>query len=193
VTMTPAAFRAMADGNIENFIAAVTPGGIEAQEKQGQQTLVNKDILPAECPRKELISLGFKFLGPYDDIFVSVEMPADWKKVPTDHDMWSDLVDDKGRKRASIFYKAAFYDRSAHMHLIKRFSINQNWDALMKMQMQYFVKDGDDIIIYKTDLITFKKNYDEEYYKIEKELSSEAKTWLQKNYPDYENTMAYWD
>ena len=31
--------------------------------------------------------------------------------------MWSDLLDDKGVKRGSIFYKAAFYDRSAFLRL----------------------------------------------------------------------------
>ena len=189
---TPAALHALANNDIENFIAAVTPGGIEAQEKRGQQTLVNKDILPINCPRKELMSLGFKFLDLYDDIFVNVEMPAGWKKVPTDHDMWSDLVDDRGRKRASIFYKAAFYDRSSHMSLVRRFTTSRNWDAFDKMQIQYFVKDGD-AIAYATAAVKFEEKYSKEYDKIEKELSSEVRTWLQKNYPDYENAMAYWD
>lgn len=37
--------------------------------------------------------------------------------------MWSKLVDDKGRARASIFYKATFYDRRARIKLLCRFGI----------------------------------------------------------------------
>lgn len=36
--ITPAAIQAAVSGNIENFIAASTPGGIEAQEAAGQQS-----------------------------------------------------------------------------------------------------------------------------------------------------------
>jgi hypothetical protein len=46
--------------------------------------------------------------------------PAPWvrgKKVYSDHDMWSYIEDERGIKRVAIFYKAAFYDRSAYMHL----------------------------------------------------------------------------
>jgi hypothetical protein len=191
MALTPAAFRAMADGNLEN-LAASTPGGIEAQEKAGQQMFVNTDILPAKCPRNELIKLGFKFLGPHDDIFVNVEMPVGWKKVPTDHDMWSHLVDDKGRRRASIFYKAAFYDRSAHMSLDRRFSVGQNYDALDNGQVQYFVKDSD-VIVYKTEAIKVSSKYNDEYNGIAKTLLKEVLDWLTSRYPDYENVLAYWD
>src|SRR6185436_8068032 len=45
------------------------------------------------------------------------------KKIATDHSMYTDLVDDKGRVRASIFYKAAFYDRKADISFKRRFSI----------------------------------------------------------------------
>ena len=31
--------------------------------------------------------------------------------------MWSSVVDELGRERAAVFYKAAFYDRRAHMTL----------------------------------------------------------------------------
>jgi hypothetical protein len=48
-----------------------------------------------------------------------VSLPPGWKVVPTDHSMWSDLVDAKGEKRASIFYKAAFYDRDAFIRIEK--------------------------------------------------------------------------
>lgn len=112
--MGPAQLIALVRGDID----LAMPGGIERQEAMGQAAFVGtKSSLPIECPRAELEALGFVFGEPIDDLFVSVTFPAGWSKKATDHSMWSDLLDDQGRKRGSIFYKAAFYDRRAFMHL----------------------------------------------------------------------------
>lgn len=118
--ITPAALSALADGDIENFRIAATPGGIEAQEKAGQAITNAQETLPKECPRAELEKLGFVFGEDYDELFVNVKFPEGWKKQATDHPMWSDLVDPSGKKRAAIFYKAAFYDRRADMHMVNK-------------------------------------------------------------------------
>jgi hypothetical protein len=52
-----------------------------------------------------------------DPLFCRVELPAGWRKVPTDHPLWTDLVDGGGKVRAKIVYKAAFYDRYARVSL----------------------------------------------------------------------------
>lgn len=94
------------------------------QEAQGQKELVNSEVLPTKInsPRDvdvkaKLTELGFKFgnVVDGDPLFQEVTLPAGWKKVATDHSMWSKVVDDQGRERISIFYKAAFYDRDAFM------------------------------------------------------------------------------
>lgn len=122
--LTPAALSAALDGDFGNFLAATTPGGIEAQEAAGQAALVASDTLPTDLgwgdhirDRAILEAAGVQFLGvcENDPLFQRVILPAGWKKVPTDHSMWSKLVDETGRERAAIFYKAAFYDRKAHM------------------------------------------------------------------------------
>lgn len=118
ILINPAALGALARGDIENAITASTPGGIEAQEAAGQATLVAGPWFPKDMmgvTRQELEGLGFKFGSDVDDLFVSAQFPTGWKKVATDHSMWSDIVDDKGCVRGSIFYKAAFYDRKAHL------------------------------------------------------------------------------
>jgi hypothetical protein len=97
---------------------------IERQEAAGQQELVNASVLPADCDsasRAALEAAGVVFGEPVagDPIFVNVTLPDGWKKVATDHSMWSDLVDGDGKKRAGIFYKAAFYDRNARMYVTK--------------------------------------------------------------------------
>lgn len=105
---------------IENFMAASTPGGIESQEKRGQEELVNSKELPKEilyATREDFERLGFKFGKSIDDLFIQAELPKGWRKKPSDHSMWSDIVDQKGIKRVAVFYKAAFYDRRAHMQL----------------------------------------------------------------------------
>jgi hypothetical protein len=86
--------------------------------------LRNSDTLPTNFQGREALeAAGVKFGAAVkgDPMFTYVELPAGWKKRSTGHAMWSDLVDDKGRKRASIFYKAAFYDRSAHGSALPRY------------------------------------------------------------------------
>jgi hypothetical protein len=118
--ISPAAMIAALTGDLENAMIAATPGGIEAQEARGQKDFVANNTLPIKCnfcTREQLEEMGIVFGEPVDDLFVEVQLPKGWKKVPTDHSMWSDLVDAEGHKRASIFYKAAFYDRDAFIGL----------------------------------------------------------------------------
>src|SRR5262245_36184498 len=124
--LTPAALSALAKGDFENFIAASTPGGIEAQEKAGQAELVRSAKLPKEGYLRETAeALGIVFSGDIDDLFVAVTLPTGWRLQATDHSMHSDLLDEQGRRRAGVFYKAAFYDRAAHMSLCCAIRIEQ--------------------------------------------------------------------
>ena len=54
-----------------------------------------------------------------DDLFRAVTLPKGWSKAATDHAMWSGVVDGRGVERVEVFYKAAFYDRAAHMRLAR--------------------------------------------------------------------------
>ncbi len=119
--VTSAALAAAARGDIDNFMVATVPGGIEAQEAQGQRDFVASATLPIEmlhgCTRRKLEEMGIKFGDHVDALFVNVTLPNGWEVRPTDHSMWSELFDADGSVRARIFYKAAFYDRSAHIFL----------------------------------------------------------------------------
>lgn len=98
-----------------------TSDTIERQEKTGQSQLVHSDRLPSKLfgPREEFEALGFQFGDPDKDdpLFMPATLPEGWEKRATDHSMGSVIVDTLGRERVSIFYKAAFYDRDAHMSL----------------------------------------------------------------------------
>lgn len=116
-------------GTVENttlsphpeWVMGGNPQAIRAQEKEGQRELANSELLPVEGTSNEAewAAIGVKLGKPKkgDPLFRHVILPSGWKIVPTDHDMWSKLVDDKGRVRAEIFYKAAFYDRRAFVTL----------------------------------------------------------------------------
>ncbi len=96
-------------------------GPIERQERDGQRQLVNSDRLPTDIKgdRGEWEALGFTFgdPDPGDPMFMPATLPEGWKREGSDHAMWSYLVDQHGRQRVAIFYKAAFYDRGAFMRL----------------------------------------------------------------------------
>ncbi len=124
---------------ISQMLGDTNGSTILRQESKGQQELVNSRELPKkynghmEHPNGErytteeiYASMGIKLLptGRHDDMFYETVLPSGWKVKPTSHSMWSNLVDDKGRTRASIFYKAAFYDRDAFFNLERRFSID---------------------------------------------------------------------
>lgn len=95
---------------------------IEGLEAAGQRELIHSSALPSDMKPGEatFLSLGFTF-GPvdkFDSMFRPATLPAGWRKEGSDHSMWSYIVDELGRRRVAIFYKAAFYDRSAFMRLV---------------------------------------------------------------------------
>lgn len=201
--VTMAALVAALNGDLENAIIASTPGGIEAQEAREQKRLVASTMLPKEVgydnTREQFEAIGIVFGKDVDDLFVECVIPAGWTKRPTEHSMWSELVDDKGRVRAQIFYKGAFYDRNAHISLSRRFAYGiepeGGWDNECNRETvsrYVLVKDmGNGTIIWKSDLVA----PDEicPWYMLSEKLSQIAREWLAEHYPDWENPLAYWD
>lgn len=97
-----------------------TEAYITNMESAGQAQLVNSQQLPREGWSDEILAMGIvrgdNFLC--DDLFVNATLPKGWTKQASDHAMGSYLVDERGVRRVSIFYKAAFYDRRADMHAL---------------------------------------------------------------------------
>lgn len=195
IRISPAALGAMLDGDFHNARVAMMPGGIEAQERAGQATFCATETLPTDSPWDDLELLGITKGKKIDDIFVEAKLPAGWKKKSTEHAMWSHLLDNKGRRRAGIFYKAAFYDRSARLSLDRRFSFTCEPKDGYDRDIPYkdrdagkwigVVKDSDKII-YRTIPMQGPT------YEQRDELSEKAQAWLKKKYPDYESVLAYW-
>ena len=117
--------------------------GIEASEKRGQLEFLESETLPSEVqdlyePDQPMVkgsgkalleAWGFVFgktIGG-DTLFQQAKLPAGWAKKGSDHDMWTHIVDDKGRERCSIFYKAAFYDRRAFLSISGRYKFHREY------------------------------------------------------------------
>ena len=187
--------------NIE-WLFGGNPNAIEAQEKQGQEQLEKSMQLPKNLGYGQLAkdvyeSLGFVVIGESkgDSLFLDVQMPEGWSKKATDHSMWTDLFDYSGSKRASIFYKAAFYDRDAFIRFANRYEVHSNYD---KNEEGGLLKDGNKVMMSycvfdnkeQKALFSVPKefmNYDEE-----REARDKCKEYLEANFPDKDNVVAYW-
>jgi hypothetical protein len=179
-----------------------TSGVIERQEARGQQNMVARSQLPCESPWEALEKMGVKKLNDGDGVLCAAQLPDGWSIEPTDHSMWSSLCDDKGRKRAGIFYKAAFYDRSAHMHLTRRYNAQVRpvggWSAKSN-KYEGVILDGDTAIYTHPQTVeepTFDASARAKYMKYletKDEINAELETELRKRFPNYEDATAYWD
>ncbi len=132
-----------------------------------------------------------------DDLFINVVLPDGWQKKPTDHSMWSDLVDERGRKRANIFYKAAFYDRSAHLNLVYRYTVSGYESCNEQGDPAENYNDGTH---YATCILDCGKlvkiiaiRQQQQSWGEGDAHSKIARDWLDKNYPDHKSPLAYWD
>jgi hypothetical protein len=119
-------------------------GTIERAEARGQADLVKSADFPRKmmgvCKEQVAAGTGIVFGENVNDLFVSVTLPDGWKLVATDHNMWSDLVDNKGRKRASVFYKAAVYDRDAFARFNKYYNVKNTYHNAAGVPQ--YTKDG---------------------------------------------------
>ncbi len=167
-----------------------TKNPIERSEARGQQELVNSEVLPTKWmhgSKKETLEQFGVIFGDIvegDEMFQNVTLPVGWEKKATEHSMWSELYDDKGRKRASIFYKAAFYDRSAHISLATRYTYS-GYDN----EEYAVVKDGEKVI-FKSKPFVAKEG--QPSYELRGEGETEAEEWLNENFPDWKDVGKYW-
>jgi len=192
---------------MEAFITDNPSIAIECQEARGQSAFVNSTTLPIESynDRKQFEQIGIEYEEDVDDLFVSVILPDGWKKEATNRSMHSELLDEKGRKRASIFYKAAFYDRNAHINLACRFSTSVvpvcGYDDpdYQKSSWHWLVFDCGKVIHTSPDQLEPRPGQDAErtvwteWYDRKGEFKKLGVSWLLAHYPDWKNPLAYWD
>lgn len=195
------------------------PGGfIERQEARGQHHLANARegntiLLPLDGSTKNAevwaaIGVTFGEMADGDALFVKATVPDGWRIVKTDHSMWSYLADDQGRERASIFYKAAFYDRSAHMRistcLIYHSAYEHSEDDAKpygerrkRWVVEAMAPGRKNLLLWASEWILPYESGDQasmnSYWAKEDAGRKNAEDWLTGNYPDHKNPVAYWD
>ena len=206
--MNPAALSALLGGDIGNFLAASTPGGIEAQEAQGQDQLIESTYLPKKFngdKQSDFEEMGIVFdYDKTDDLFVTATLPAGWKKERTDHYMWSNLVDSNDNIRVGIFYKAAFYDRDAFMNTKRRYKAvithttpygEDGWLESPEVGQVVDMWGGKDTVVFQTEAEAVRPEEGDRsaYYDAKNALQAEVAGWLDNNRPGWKSAASYWD
>lgn len=200
---TPAVAAAAMSGDLDNFIAASTPGGIEKQEAAGQSALIENCLLPIEISPSfdgteitwaDIVEkFGFKKIADHDDILFKAELPPAWKLTPNaNSSFWSTIFDDQGRDRAGVFYKAAFYDRKAHLYLDCRYRVTRlatdeagnETDYDSATHRKFVVCDVKKVIheVGIRSLDVFQPDY-----------HKASTDWLDEFYPLWRDPFAYWE
>jgi hypothetical protein len=178
-------------GHAHPLAAAITQ-----QEAAGQATMTEGALLPQEIcngARADLEAMGIRFGAPEDDLFVRVQLPAGWRIQGTSHAMHSHLLDEQGRKRAGLFYKAAFYDRKADLTLTRRFSIASH-EPCTSQGVPHPEGPARQVVVLKDDQpIHVVGHYDRLDWKGESTLRQAAEAWLSTHWPKWANVNAYWD
>ena len=144
------------------------------------------------------VKIGEPVVG--DEMFTNVELPAGWALKATSHSMWSKLVDDKGRERASMFYKAAFYDRSAFVRLQSRFHVGiQYKEDYEDRRKRSFVLDhatkvgGEDPALYGYEDTPGTVLLVQEWTEDPDGGREACVVWLNERYPQWQDPSAHWD
>lgn len=167
---------------------------IRDEEAAGQREVVATQRLPKIIVHWQKVTWekicaawGLTIVGEVDDLFNNVELPPGWQIVASSHSMWTALNDNLGRQRALIFYKAAFYDRRAHIVLESRYVYHTDYDFVAPLR-QVEVRDnatGKSIHFFGTAT-------EEEWERLNA-LDADARLWLERNFPDHRDPLAYWE
>jgi hypothetical protein len=189
----------------EALLGGHSGDAIERQERRGQDALVNSRALPVKFnsgTKEQLEGFGVVFGEPIDDLFCNATLPSGWKKKATGHSMWSKLIDEQGRERASIFYKAASYDRDAFINVSRRFSycvepVNGWEDKDCDKYQWHCVVTDCETIVWKSETIGPRPDYSDrgaylKFFNEKQTLELVGKEWIEEHYPDYRNQSAYW-
>lgn len=131
-------------------------------------------------------------------LFVACTYPPGWTLVPTDHSMWSEVKDDKGRVRASVFFKAAFYDCHSHTFgLEKRYSVTAFYRHPDGRESIGVKDTGTGELLYAA--LTYASTPArssiprEERNQADDRAEKEAVAWRAEHFPNWEDPLAYWD
>ena len=110
--------------------------------------------------------------------------------------MHTDIFDELDNKRGTMFYKAAFYDRSASMRLEPRYRICSEYNyGEVKTELLYFGNDDEKIFIAGEALVDYSLSEDD--FNRESDLRAMYYELLEQSadeyYPGWRELDAHWD
>lgn len=181
----------------ESLITGDSDAAIKRQEKLGQEALVQSQHLPkttlAHWQKVSAMQLytawGIEILREVDDLFYAVQLPPGWRIEFTEHSMWTQLLDEKNRERATIFYKAAFYDRKASITASCRYVAMTDYETIRPGRIAQVVDTATGVVLHEAGRVP---NDEKGNWKEQDRLERLAKMWLDEHYPDNGNPLAYW-
>lgn len=199
-----------------SIIAGSPDGQIEASEARGQEALVHSADLPKDIYGLTFAEIeagtGIKFGEQINDLFVAATLPEGWSKRATDHSMHTELLDEKGRVRATIFYKASVYDRSAHMGFNRFYRVrtlyedsqgrprytengeNPEYDG--KEYHHIVVENHDGTVVHDAGRVAMAEESGAPYRETcdkARALANKATKWLDAEFPEHARPFSYWD
>lgn len=184
--------------NVLSVPREVKWNGIEdSMEWEEKNKIITQNNI--EYTKQQYERMGIIIVEEYDDLFWNVTLPDGWEIKATNHSMWNNLFDDKGRKRAEFFYKAAFYDRDAFINFNTRFriivehvaDIGSEFEVWKNSDYQGILKDGEEII-FTTECVPVTGSYSGDE-KVTNTLREQLEQYMKEHYPDYEDIHAYWE
>lgn len=181
------------------LLESMTLGGskaVEAQEARGARQLHGATVLPTSGTEDaELwVKLGFKLGEPFPDdpLFRPAEFPAGWRITnnPENPDpRGMQLVDNRGRRRAYVFYKAAYYDRKASIRLVTRYEVcHRRYDP--RSLSTEVLDNASGAAIPLEDPPRQENEQDWEY---DRRIRTAAEATLIGRYPLWRDPAAYWE
>lgn len=143
--------------------------------------------------KQALEKAGIVFLGDCEDntLLQKVSFPDGWKKVPTTNSLWTSLVDDQDRVRASIMYSNLPWDRDARVDVLRRFGTTDDFDRRMNDNVAVGQVTDCGKVFHSIDPIPYTE--DEERYQTTDRARLAAEQWLDGNFPNWRDPGAYWD
>ena len=181
------------------FMRALKGDTIEQMEQDGNERAarniqVAKDMTPA---KEEWEKIGFKFTEiPGDDVLYQAELPEGWTMRTTSL-YCSEIVDQNGNVRASMFYKSSFYDRNASMYLTARYRVATYYTELEDGATTEIYFGNEQEKLYVAGEVFRKNEMTDEERKIAREKEIEytlkAEAYASEYYPNYQDVTAYWN
>lgn len=172
---------------------------IEHMVSEGQQEAIRRvHVAKKVRPSKEAWEqLGFTFTDiEGDDILCNATLPKGWSIQATEHSMWNNIIDENGMIRGRMYYKAAFYDRHAHMYLECRYKMCNIYVGEDHSTTEIYFGNNEEKLFVAGQIHSKENETREERlarYNLEEELEEKTRNWANQNYPDWENVHAYWD